>query len=78
MFECVECATRYLLEDVKEGLFFSSSSMCLSCYKNRYKNSKLCFGDKDQYDMRTLPCQECPDNRQCRCMAYHRKEFRGG
>lgn len=77
MFKCVSCGERYLLEDVKDGLFFPSSSMCLSCYYKRYKDSKLCFGDKDKYNMRTLPCQECPDNKQCRTMAYHYKEFRG-
>ena len=75
MFECIHCTKRYLLEDVEEGRFFPSTSSCLTCYKKMYKNAKLCFGDKEKHNMKTLPCQECPDNRICRTMVWHRKEF---
>lgn len=75
MFACVQCSLRYTLEDVKSGLYFPASSVCLSCYKKMYKDSQSCFGDKTKYNLDLLPCQECGDKRICRSFIYHKKEF---
>lgn len=75
MFECVLCAGRYTLVDVEDGQFFPSTRVCLRCYIKMYKNKTNCFGDKEKYNMKELPCQECPDNRLCRSFVKYRKEF---
>jgi NAD-dependent SIR2 family protein deacetylase len=76
MFECVQCGDRYILEDVEHGRFFPVPSVCLDCYKKMFKSTLTCFGDKERYNMRLAPCQECPDSRVCRVFVFHRKEFR--
>lgn len=75
MFECVVCSNRYTLDDVQEGNFIPSTSVCLTCYQVLYKNKSSCFGS-DLYNASELVCQECPDKRICRGFVKHIKEFK--
>jgi len=76
MFSCILCSVRYTVEDVKNGLYFPFTSICLSCYTVRYKSKQLCFGNKRKYDGDSIACgMECPDERMCRLFIRHGKSI---
>jgi hypothetical protein len=70
MFSCLICNSRYELEDVKAGLYFVSTGVCLTCYRKLAKSDNTCFGKL--YRARALPCKsECPDRVVCRVFTHH-------
>lgn len=76
MFYCVKCSKRYTMQDVEDGYFFPSTSVCLECYQKLAKTSSSCFADKSKYSLKELACSSCVDNKICRTFIHHRKEFK--
>jgi hypothetical protein len=73
MFPCLLCSVRYTVDDVKNGLYFPSTSICFSCYKERAKSKLLCFGKERKYDPDSIACgSNCGDERFCRLFIRHK------
>lgn len=75
MFICVLCPGTFTEQDVKEGIYFPSTGVCLSCYIKLAKSQSSCFGEKSKYNLRIIACQECLDNKICKAFVHHRKDF---
>ena|SRR6185369_16752456 len=87
IFKCVLCPQLYGVDDVKQGLYFPSTGVCLQCYR---KGTKVpvgvwCFGKavvregnrlvRVGYDEKSRACQiECPDSHVCKVFAQRNRK----
>lgn len=65
ILECVLCGERYSVEELKNGLYYVSTGVCLSCYKTVPKKKSWCFGHYNP--VKYWECRgECMDSKVCR------------
>lgn len=73
LFKCLFCTETFSTADVREGLYFPSTGICLECYWNLSRGA-TCFGKKSRFDLTTNECgHECPDRKICRVFVEYRK-----